>query len=422
MTQSRGSLRVQIAPAEDEASTSTAVEVEVPAKATATDSHEAVAEAVAFAEKSVLVRPSPVKVMASVAAQVGRVSMPNAAESRIVPSVEENTDTLVDVELESLPMEPEGDGPRASEELHGEELGDVDLLDDAVEAIRPIAVPPRAPSTATPVAAPPAPPPSKSLTLETRAARPWWEEFFNDDYLRTVPNPHPDDISHYCDFVRARLNLAPGTTLLDVGCGLGLHALEMTRQGLRVVGLDYSLPMLSRAADDAQGEGLRMNFIHGDMRDMSFEAPFDAVMCNGTTFGYFSDEDNVRSLQRMRLSLHNGGMLFLDVDNRDFVQRSQPNLVWFEGDGCVVMEETGLDFFTSRLRVKRTVILDEGKQRETTYSIRLYSLHELSRLLQDAGFEVLEVSGRIAHAGVFFGHDSPRLMMVARVRAGESTP
>src|SRR5690606_7095863 len=173
----------------------------------------------------------------------------------------------------------------------------------------------------------------------------------------------------------------PGSTILDVGCGLGLHAVELTTRGYLVVGLDLSLPMLSRAGDEAQDRGLRINFLHSDMREMTFEGAFDGVLCWGTTFGYFDDETNRKVVQRIHQALRPGGRLLLDTVNRDYVVRSQPNLVWFEGDGCICMEETAFNYFTSRLEVSRQVILDEGQQRTKAYSIRLYPLHEIGQIL-----------------------------------------
>jgi hypothetical protein len=77
------------------------------------------------------------------------------------------------------------------------------------------------------------------------------------------------------------------------------------------------------------------------------------------------------------------------------------------------MDEMHVDFIASRLRVKRMVMLDDGRARELEYSIRLYSLHELGRLLHDVGFKVTEVSGHPATPGVFFGGTSPRLIVLA---------
>jgi hypothetical protein len=78
------------------------------------------------------------------------------------------------------------------------------------------------------------------------------------------------------------------------------------------------------------------------------------------------------------------------------------------------MDDMCLDFITSRLRVKRSVIFDDGRSRECVYSVRLYSLHELGKVLHDAGFRVTEASGHIATPGVFFGEISPRLLVLAQ--------
>lgn len=283
-------------------------------------------------------------------------------------------------------------------------------------SVEPPATPPPPPESAAAVAPPP-------VAKKKRARRAWWEELFNDDYLRTVPIPHPRVIERQCDFIEQRFGLAPGATLLDVGCGLGLHAVELTRRGYTVVGLDLSPSMLARARAEAEDHGVKVNFLQADMREMTFDGVFDAILCYGTTFGYFDDEANKQLVERLHRALKPRGLLLLDVANRDFVIRNQPNLVWFEGDGCVVMEESQMNYITSRLEVKRTVILDDGRQRENIYSIRTYSLHELGQLLHHQGFRVVEVTGWEAHPGVFFGGDSPKLIILAERRPqGPPTP
>ncbi len=277
----------------------------------------------------------------------------------------------------------------------------------------------------------PEPPDLKALTRSARVqelrpskprTHPWWEVFFDDDYLRTVRPPTPEQVARQCDFLERRLRLKPGATLLDVGCGLGLPVIELTSRGYLGVGLDLSLAMLSRASEEAQSRGMRINFLHADMREMNFDGSFDAVTCLGTTLGYFEDEANRKVIERFHRALKPGGTLLLDVVNRDHVIRSQPNLVWFEGDGCICMEESEFNFFTSRLHVKRTVIIDSGKQLEHEYSLRLYSLHEIGHMLHSAGFHVLEVTGRDAVPGVFFGQESPNLMVVAERRPPDGFP
>jgi ubiquinone/menaquinone biosynthesis C-methylase UbiE len=171
--------------------------------------------------------------------------------------------------------------------------------------------------------------------------------------------------------------------------------------------------MLALAADEAQGRGQKMNFLQGDMREMNFDQMFDGVYSWSTSFGYFDDEKNFDVLVRMQRALRTGGILVLDIINRDYIAPRQPSMVWFEGDGCVCMDEMQVDFFSSRLKVKRTAMFDDGRSREIDYSMRLYNLHEIGKMMHDADFKVLEVTGHQAHPGVFFGSESPRLIIVA---------
>jgi hypothetical protein len=71
---------------------------------------------------------------------------------------------------------------------------------------------------------------------------------------------------------------------------------------------------------------------------------------------------------------------------------------------------------TSRLQVKRTMMMEDGRQREIDYSIRLYALHELGKLLHECGFRVAEASGDTSTPGSYFGSESPRLLILAEKR------
>ncbi|MFO0761300.1 MAG: methyltransferase domain-containing protein [Byssovorax sp.] len=261
----------------------------------------------------------------------------------------------------------------------------------------------QAPATAGPVSAEP----------QRKRQKPWWEELFGDDYIRTMDRLDPKVVRKECDFIEDRLGLEKGAVILDLACGPGSHAVELSSRGYGVVGYDLSLSMLARAADEAQERGQRLNFLHGDMREMAFEETFDGVYSWSTSFGYFDDEKNFNVLSRIHKALRKGGLLLLDVVNRDYVAPRQPSLVWFEGDGCVCMDEMVVDFFSSRLRVKRTVMFEDGRARELEYSIRLYALHELGKMLHECGFKVIEVTGHPAHPGVFFGSESPRVIVLA---------
>lgn len=261
-----------------------------------------------------------------------------------------------------------------------------------------------------------APPPMTDTAAHRKKTRPWWEELFNDDFIRTMAKVTDAQIGKEVNFIEESLGCEAGAMILDLACGTGRHAVELAARGYQVVGFDLSLAMLARASDEAQDRKQKINFVQGDMREMTFEETFDGVYSWNTSFGYFDEEKNGAVIARVHKSLKKGGQFLLDVVNRDYIIKQAPSLAWFEGDGCICMDEMTIDFITSRMKVKRTLMMDDGRTKEIEYSIRVYALHELGKMLHDNGFRVAEVSGRTGTPGVFFGCESPRTLILAEKR------
>jgi SAM-dependent methyltransferase len=244
-------------------------------------------------------------------------------------------------------------------------------------------------------------------------ARPWFVDLFDEDYLRTLPFLTPQATQSEAEFVINAMNLAPGAQVLDLGCGYGRHAMELAARGFHVVGLDLSTPLLVRGGEEAHRRNLTINFVRGDMRELDFESQFDGVYCLFSTFGYFDDETNKKTLQNVARALKPNGKVLVEILNRDYVIADLPTRVWWEGDGCVVLEEVELNYFSSRIQVNRSVVFDDGRQLEQEISVRAYSLHEVGKLMHAAGFRVLEVSGGYQTRGRFFGNQSRHIIVLA---------
>lgn len=265
-----------------------------------------------------------------------------------------------------------------------------------------------------------------SLKLQARTARrsrgkkrEWWASIFDDEYLMLLAERSPYEQQKQIDFIQRYLGLPPGALLLDLACGNGRNSIGMAQRNYRIVGVDLSLSMLARAGDAAQDAGQKINFIHGDMRDLGFDKTFDGVFSLDTSFGYFDESTNMKVLQGIYRALKPGGTFLLELSNRDFVIRQQPNMVWFQMDNMVCMEETDFNYINNRLYISRQLIIgDNEKQSKHEFSLRLYSLHEIGQLLHQAGFAVIKVSGHRATPGAFFGPESSKLIIIAE-RRGE---
>ncbi len=76
-----------------------------------------------------------------------------------------------------------------------------------------------------------------------------------------------------------RLDIPPGTRLLDVACGAGQLTIPAARKGIRVTGLDLAANLVQQARAKAAVEGLTLQVDEGDAENLPYpDASFDVVM------------------------------------------------------------------------------------------------------------------------------------------------
>ena len=81
-------------------------------------------------------------------------------------------------------------------------------------------------------------------------------------------------------------------TILDVGCGSGVYAVDFARRGARrVVGVDFSDKMLELASQEAEQHGVadRCEFIRADFLGLDLKETFDVSIAMGV-FDYIPDQ------------------------------------------------------------------------------------------------------------------------------------
>jgi demethylmenaquinone methyltransferase/2-methoxy-6-polyprenyl-1,4-benzoquinol methylase len=109
-----------------------------------------------------------------------------------------------------------------------------------------------------------------------------------------------------------RAEVGPGSDALDICCGTGDLALELRRRigpDGRVVGSDFSEPMLDLARRKSGEEGLPVEFGWADALDLPYgDASFDAVTIG---FGARNLADLPKGLSEMARVLRPGGRLVI---------------------------------------------------------------------------------------------------------------
>lgn len=105
------------------------------------------------------------------------------------------------------------------------------------------------------------------------------------------------------------LESVSGKTLLDVGCGDAVFALDIARRGGLVTGLDADPTMIAAAERRAQHDGLQLRLIVGRAENLPFnDAAFDLVVAV-TTLCFVRDAEG--AVKEMARVLKPGGSLII---------------------------------------------------------------------------------------------------------------
>lgn len=240
----------------------------------------------------------------------------------------------------------------------------------------------------------------------------WYEKSFGSDYMVVYRHRDRENAEREVRNMAGWLALPPGAEVLDVGCGMGRHALSLADLGYRVTGLDLSETLLAEAR--AKDEGGRVEWVRGDMRRLPFaDGRFDVTVNLFTSFGYFTDErDNCAVLRELRRVLRPAGQFLIDYLNPVFVER---NLVPHSER---VDPETGWTIEERRriedgFVIKTITIRTEDGERHYEERVRLLGRDWFERALAEAGLELRKIYG---------GYDgqpyeqatSPRLILIGR--------
>ncbi len=177
--------------------------------------------------------------------------------------------------------------------------------------------------------------------------------------------------------------------VVDLGCGSGLWARGLLREGYRVLGIDISEAMVEIACRKVPGAEFRVGSL--------FEAPLPpcgAVTAIGEVLNYLFDPENEeRGLERLFGRVHEalrpGGVFVFDVLGPGQVPPGTTSRGWSAGEDWAVLSEKAEERGKMTRRIVSFRKVGEHYRRDgEVHRVRLYDPGEVEASLARAGFEV----------------------------------
>ena len=103
-------------------------------------------------------------------------------------------------------------------------------------------------------------------------------------------------------------------------------------------------------------EGVEIELIQCDIREMDYHSEFDGVLSWDTSFGYFSDDENENVLKLIARTLRREGKLLLDLYHRDAYIKRHLGKYWERKGNYLILEGVSFDVLRSRLEVRGLLI------------------------------------------------------------------
>jgi 2-polyprenyl-3-methyl-5-hydroxy-6-metoxy-1,4-benzoquinol methylase len=236
----------------------------------------------------------------------------------------------------------------------------------------------------------------------------WYESLF-ENYGQKYDNENfTQGTAGECDFIENELRSDKSLKILDVGCGTGRHAIELSKRGYTVTGIDLSETQLARAREKAERNNLKIDFVKQDARNLTFNNEFDiAIMiCEGGFPLMETDEMNFEILNSVTKSLKDHGKFIFTTLNGLFP------LYHSVEEFCASTSEKGnatyrsntFDLMTFRDHNITEFEDDSGNIKRLECNERYYVPSEITWLLKSLGYKKIEIFG--AKLGEFSRNDN----------------
>lgn len=263
---------------------------------------------------------------------------------------------------------------------------------------------------------------------EAYASEIWQKFWFKAESERAEWSEAESSIRGICRIL-AEHGITAGK-VLDLCCGTGGLSIWLAKKGFTTVGLDISSLYLEDAKKRASeyGVGSKAKFFLGDMRNVEkvvgSESPFDCVISFRNSLGFWGDKTDEMIFANVRRMTKKGGVLIVgECDHLGQLMLNFDKTRIYESENAIMISEASMNYISNMFTAVFKYYTKEGdvlKHRNSfNYQARIYSVSELSSLLERAGWKVTKAYESIedlqpfTHRAIFKGTTSMNIVAKA---------
>ena len=225
----------------------------------------------------------------------------------------------------------------------------------------------------------------------------WYEAHFENYGKKYDSESYTQGTDGECDFIEREINFDKSLKILDVGCGTGRHAIELSKRGYNVTGIDLSESQLKRAKEKAAENNLTIDFQRQDARSLPFNNEFDvAIMLCGGGFSLMeTDEMNFEILKNVTKSLKPQAKFIFNAPNGLFPLHNNVDEFYASAavEGNSICKNSTFDLMTFRDHNTVEFEDDDGNKKTLECNERYYVPCEITWMLKSLGYTIIDIFG-----------------------------
>ena len=232
-----------------------------------------------------------------------------------------------------------------------------------------------------------------------------WFEYLNDDC----------DYENWSQYLIKRLSGYALDNGLDVGCGGGYFTRALQKNGYQMTGMDVSAAMLDKAQRTALIEGVRSEYILGDVSRGRIARKYSFATAINDCLNYVQPQRLDSALKNVYGCLKKGGVFLFDVSSvKKFQEKFCGTVNVDDRENVTYLSFAQFDGARAVLDVTLFVKNEDGSytRYDETHTQYAYSEEILVAALQKAGFSNVFVEGHLGEEKA----GSDRLVFLAEKR------